>query len=249
MVLVPAGRFLMGSGHVSDELPTHIDSISSFHMDATEVTQGDYDTLMGVNPSDFTGDPRQPVEEVTWFDAVLYCNARSKRDHLDTDYSYSSVTGTPGNGCTNLGSLVIDLAKTGYHLPTEAQWEYACRSGSGTDYSWGRNYPPASDTDTLALDSNAVWIHDSPEEPAPVGSRKPNAFRLYDMTGNVWEWCNDWYGSYSTATMVNPIGPDTGSYRVLRGGSWSSDAIYLRSSCRVNVDPSTGAGAGFRCVR
>jgi formylglycine-generating enzyme required for sulfatase activity len=219
-------------------------------MDTTEVTQVDYQALMLVNPSYFTGDSLRPVETVTWFDAVLYCNKRSKRDSLDTVYSYTSVTVTPGNGCTALGGLANDFTKNGYRLPTEAEWEYACRAGSTTDYYWGKNYPQTTSADTLAIESSAVCFYNSPTGTQPVATKKPNAWGLYDMSGNVWEWCNDWYGSYSSGSQTDPTGPSTGTYRVLRGGSWNFNVLDLCSAARFGGAPVNRLNYnGFRCVR
>ncbi|MBN2038156.1 MAG: formylglycine-generating enzyme family protein, partial [Chitinispirillaceae bacterium] len=187
MKLITGGTFFMGSTNgYSVELPVHSVTVSAFYMDTTEVTQADYRALMGVNPSYFTGDSLRPVEYITWFDAVLYCNARTKADGKDTVYSYTSVSGTPGDSCTALGGLAVDFAKSGYRLPTEAEWEYACRAGSTTDYYWGGSYPPATAADTLAVDNNAVWRHNSNFSTARVGTKLANAFGLYDMSGNVW---------------------------------------------------------------
>jgi len=236
--------------------PVHRVTVSSFYMDTTDVTQASYQALMGVNPSYFdTGAmaPRKPVESMTWFDAVLYCNARSKHDGTDTVYSYTSVTGTPGNGCSGLGSLTISMSKSGYRLPTEAEWEYACRAGSTTDYYWGQSYPPQTAADTAQISAHAWWYNNTPYGTKPVATKPANAFGLYDMSGNVWQWCNDWYGSYSSGSQTDPMGAASGSYRVLRGGSWDCnyDLVILRSAYRgVNVPVNReNGGSGFRCVR
>jgi formylglycine-generating enzyme required for sulfatase activity len=225
-------------------------------MDTTEVTQADYLTLMGVNPSyftGFTGDSLRPVEEVTWYDAVLYCNKRSKRDGRDTVYSYTSVTGTPGNGCEALDGLAIDFAKNGYRLPTEAEWEYACRAGTTTDYYWNKNYPPITTSDSAAIYENAIWYDNAFDETAQVATQKANAWGLYDMAGNVWEWCNDnWSNSYTSGSQTDPTGPATGNFRVLRGGSFEKSDYYLQSASRRDGAPFEAGGghvAGFRCVR
>ena len=219
MVQIPGGTFQMGSTDMnfSDEQPVHSVTISPFLMDVTDVMQADYQTLMGVNPSYFTGVPQRPVEQVTWFDAVLYCNARSRHDGYDTVYWYSSITGTPGNGCSNLGNLTMDFTQHGYRLPTEAEWEYACRAGTTTDFYWGASYPPLTASDTAAIDANAVWWHNSPDSTQPVAGKLANAWGLYDMAGNVWQWCNDWYGGYGSSSQSDPTGPSSGTYRVMRG--------------------------------
>jgi formylglycine-generating enzyme required for sulfatase activity len=249
MIKIPAGSFMMGSldvvgapdEYIADEHPQHEVTLDSFYMDVTEVTQGDYEKLMRVNPSSFKGELNRPVEYVTWFDAVLYCNARSKRDGLDSVYSYTSIDGRAGNGCTELEGLEEDFSRNGYRLPTEAEWEYACRAGTKTHYYWGDG-----------IVGDYCWYKEnSKNETHPVGGKKPNAWGLNDMSGNVWEWCNDWYGSYSaTSETTNPTGPTSGRYRVLRGGSWHVNFDYLRSAARNYNDTHYRYGnLGFRCVR
>ena len=232
------------------EQPVHSVTLSSFYMDTTEVIQGDYFALMGVNPSYFPSD-LWPVETVTWFDAVLYCNKRSKCDGLDTVYSYASVMGAPGNGCVALSGLAVDFAKNGYRLPTDAEWEYACRAGSTMDYYWGRSFPPTTLDDTLTIDSNAVWRHNAGGMTQAVAGKKPNAFGLYDMAGNVMEWCNDWHGVYDSTAQTDPTGPSSGSYRVTRGGCYDDNSgSQERSTYRGNYLPTSREKFyGFRCVR
>ena len=250
---IPGGTFQMGSADTTfkDEQPVHTVSISTFFMDARPVTQKSFKRLMNFNPSHYTEDSLHPVEMVSWFDAVLYCNARSKRHGLDTVYSYTSVTknADTGKSCSGLGDLTIDFARNGFRLPTEAEYEYACRAGTTTEYYWGGSYPLRTRADTLAIDSNAVWYHNSQNGTEPVGSRKPNAWGLYDMSGNVWEWCNDWYDSYDSSSHMDPTGPSTGSKRVLRGVSWG-DSRFLRAANRSCDLPNVRNDYfGFRCVR
>ncbi len=260
---VPAGTYQMGSSSANigginssaDEQPQHAVTLDQFHIDTTEVTQADYASLMIVNPSSQLGDSTLPVENVTWFDAVLYCNARSKKEGYDTVYSYTSVAGDPGAGCTNLANLADSMSKNGYRLPTEAEWEYACRAGDTADFYWNLTYPPLTHGDTAQFDSNAVWFHNSPSgADSAVATKKPNKFGLYDMSGNVSEWCNDWFSStyYVISPSVNPTGPTTATgVRVFRGGSSSDfNLTDLRSAYRTGLSPSSRSGTiGFRCVR
>jgi formylglycine-generating enzyme required for sulfatase activity len=275
MRLIPGGTFQMGSesqdmpcsGCSWGEQPVHSVTLSPFYMDTVEVTQGDFKALMKVNPSNFQESPMNPVERVTWFDAVLYCNARSKRDGFDTVYRFTAIFGQPGqgigdDGCRKFAGLKINFSRNGYRLPTEAEWEYACRAGTTTEYYWGRNYLSLTDADTLTIDSNAVWFHnlfvyrDSKLfATMPVASKKPNAWGLYDMAGNVWEWCHDYNGSYSAEAQTDPVGPDTANSRIVRGGSWcdhidSYDFRFLRSAFRSSDFPDSRTSyRGFRCVR
>jgi formylglycine-generating enzyme required for sulfatase activity len=257
MVPVPAGAFLMGSIKGSDEQPLRSVTLSAFKMATTDVTQEMYQAVMGVNPSYFSGDTSRlrPVEYVTWYDAVLFCNALSRAAGRDSVYAYTAVTGTPGDGCSDLAGIGCDASRNGFRLPTEAEWEYACRAGSTADYYWGGSYPLAAPADTADMDSNAVWSHNSPNMTLPVGSARPNAWGLYDMSGNVLQWCNDWYGPYPGAAQTDPAGPAGGSLRVLRGGSYYLDdnGYTLRSACRGSMSPDARYRffnvTGFRVVR
>ncbi len=224
--------------------PVHSVTVGTFAMSQTLVTQGQYQAVMDTDPAYFRGltTAANPVEEVSWYDAALFCNALSKSVGLDTVYKYNGTIDS---------SVLIDSTGNGYRLPTEAEYEYAYRSGTTTDYYWGRNYPPQTSGDTLAIDSNAVWYLNSPNGPQPVATRKPNAFGLYDISGNLWEWCNDWYGSYSDSSQVNPTGPAGGTHRVLRGGSWYGTYVAddLAASYRVGNDPADRYDLyGFRVV-
>lgn len=271
MVLIQAKdvSFQMGSsGNLDNEQPVHTVTFSAdFWMDTTEVTQVDYEAVMSQAYTAYTTpswhDPyglgtRYPAYYVTWGDAALYCNARSLRDGLDTVYTYSAIVGTPGNMC-ELTNAAYDLTKSGYRLPTEAQWEFAARGGTTTDFSWGKDFDPYPETssDTTEVNNHAVWYMNAwqygAEEPEfgthQVASKLPNAYRLYDMAGNLYEWCNDWYGDYSSGPVTDPTGPTTGDWRCTRGGSWGNHTQYLRSSNRTFFIPDyTYYFIGFRAV-
>ncbi|KMQ52094.1 protein of unknown function DUF323 [Chitinispirillum alkaliphilum] len=256
MVRIPAEseNFIMGNDSTGQYL--NVSFTYDFWMDSVPVTQYNYQKLMGKNPSRFAGDLNRPVENVTWFDAALYCNERSKRDNLDTVYIYSEVeykTDSLGNySAVNLVDLSIDLNSNGYRLPTEAEWEYACRGGTQTTFFWGN-----SDEEHI-ISRYAVWNFNSwvlgkgdpLYGPNPVGSKKPNQFGLYDMVGNVWEWCNDWWDKYPISNEIDPTGPDSGLVRIMRGGTWRSMPRSLSSFHRSDAAPDfRDKYTGFRAVR
>lgn len=264
MKLIPAkdSSFQMGSSDgPSDEKPVHSVRFShDYWMDSVEVTQGVYEGVMRdvYNAYDTPLWTNKlglgefyPVYNINWYDAVLYCNALSKQKGFDTVYSYSGLTGIPGNGCV-LNDVVIQYEKKGFRLPTEAEWEYACRAGSRTDYFWG------SDASFSIVDLYAVYSNNSEikGEHSPeygthiVATKKANTFGLYDMSGNVWEWCGDWHSAhyYGESSEVSPIGPVKGVKRVVRGGNWISGSSYLRSSQRLSDSPEYQYIGGFRVV-
>ena len=231
----------MGQPGVAD--PVHqVRFTYNFFMDTTEVTQGDYSSLMSLTYPGYEDPPwpngvgsNYPAYSFNWYDAVLYCNARSKSEGLDTVYIFTSITGTPGNGSI-LSNVVIDYTKTGYRMPTEAEWEYACRAGTKTDYYWG----------TGNIDNYAWYNVNSNDSAHPVCEKLPNGYGLYDMSGNVNESCNDWFGGYSSDLQEDPVGPSSGSERIIRGGPWGGGASWLRSASRDWAIPE--AGAGLRVV-
>ena len=211
MVLIPAGTFSMGDSTGREDETPHSVSVSSFYLDKVPVTQEAYAKVMGVNPSKHK-DPKCPVERTQWTDAVRFCNKCSELEEL-----------TP---CYNLDTWECNFAANGYRLPTEAEWEYACRAGSTGKYSFGdaeENLP------------QYAWLKPhSLGKPQPVGQKLPNRWGLFDMHGNVWQWCNDWHSEtyYKESPKVEPRGPATGKMRVLRGGSWDSDPNKCRAAYR-----------------
>jgi formylglycine-generating enzyme required for sulfatase activity len=226
LVLLPKGTFQMGSpieeaGADDDEAQHQVTISKDYYLGVTEVTQGQYEKVMGTNPSHFqkrvirkSDSSMYPVEQVSWEDAVEFCK---KLSDLPEEKAAGRV----------------------YRLPTEAEWEYACRAGSKTAYSFGES------SESLA---DYAWFDgNSNNQTHPVGEKKANAWGLYDMHGNVWEWCSDWYGEYPKGAVSDPVGPREGSDRVHRGGSWSGVAALCRSARRGGGDPSNRFNdIGFR---
>jgi len=234
VIPVPAGSFTMGDedGEV-DETPHEV-YVDSFFIDKNLVTQEEFEKVMRENPSRWK-EPKNPVEQVRWSDAVKYCNTRSRLEGFQP--------------CYDLTTWKCDFSANGYRLPTEAEWEYACRAGTETSYSFG---------DSKGKLRNFAWFKDnSGRRPRPAGQKLPNPWGIYDMHGNVWEWCNDFYqvDYYQTSPKKNPKGPETGETKVLRGGGWNSKAEDCRSSYRYNENPGYSDVCfgydiyGFRCVR
>lgn len=234
MILLPGGEFTMGDekGEV-DEVP-HKVNLSPFYIDKYLVTQAEYEKVMGNNPSRWTG-RNNPVEQIRWSDAVRYCNARSRLEGLQP--------------CYDLDHWTCDFGMEGYRLPTEAEWEYACRAGTSTTYFFGDNSTKLS---------NFAWFKDNAgQRPRPVGRKLPNPFGLFDMLGNVWQWCNDFYqvDYYEVSPEQDPRGPESGENKVVRGGSWAAEADHCRSSFRYYENPSYTDVCfgydiyGFRCVK
>jgi formylglycine-generating enzyme required for sulfatase activity len=235
MVLLPGGTFLMGSADgKADEAPAHEVFVGAFLIDRTEVTQEQYGKLVLGNPSHFKG-PDRPVEQIAWADAALYCNLRSRAEGLEPCYDEATAR--------------CNFQAGGYRLPTEAEWEYACRAGSAAEHPFG--------PDPRDLKQHAWYAENAGKKTQPVAQKKPNAWGLCDMQGNVAEWCNDVYdaGYYRSSPAANPRGPDDGEKYVLRGGSWTTGAECCRPAARAGENPGfqdacfARDAIGFRCVR
>ena len=218
LVPIPAGEFMMGHAESAgiDQTKHLVRITKPFHLGAFEVTQEQYEKVMGKNPSDSKG-PTNPVENVSWDDAVEFCR---KLSELPEEKAAGHV----------------------YRLPTEAEWEYACRAGTTTKFSFG--------DDESRFGQHAWFDENSGEKTHPVGEKKPNAWGLYDMHGNVSEWCQDWHGDYPSEPVTDPTGPTTGSLRVNRGGSWGSVAWSCQSGFREGYYPTNRySSLGFRVAR
>jgi len=204
--LIPAGTFTMGDGDDAHDVTL----TKPFKMGVHEVTQAQYEQVMGVNPSKYKG-ADNPVETVSWEDAVEFCR---KLSELPAEKAAGNV----------------------YRLPTEAEWEYACRAGTTTKYSFG--------DDESDFGEYGWYRENSGRTTHQVGSKLPNAWGLYDMYGNVWEWCQDWHGDYPSGAVTDPAGATSGSDRVIRGGGWNDPAVDCRSASRYRIIPSVRVSSG-----
>ncbi len=232
-VLIPAGEFDMGSTDSKDEQPIHRVRITQpMWVGMTPVTQAQYQVVMGRNPSNFKGNNRRPVDQVSWFDAIDFCNKLSQRVGRQRCYGIRS-------------SDVQRLDGSGFRLPTEAEWEYFCRAG-------GCRYRFSFGSDETFLTDYGWYGTNSGSATHPVGKKKPNAFGLHDVHGNVWEWCEDWYQEayYQTSPPDDPQGPKQNcEYRVLRGGSWSNSSSYSCCAYRDKESPNDRRyDVGFRVL-
>jgi formylglycine-generating enzyme required for sulfatase activity len=209
-VWIPAGEFMMGSsGGEANEQPIHKVHLDGFWMGKYEVTQGQWKALMYDNPAKFKNGDNYPVEQINWGDTLDFIVELNKR------------------------------SKDHFRLPTEAEWEYACRAGTP-----GQRYGELRDI---------AWFNENSKgHTHPVGQKKPNAWGLHDMLGNVWEWCQDWYAEnyYATSPLENPGGPSSSFFRAFRGGSWQGIPQRIRSACRFGGGPSSRVDIlGFRLAR
>jgi len=247
MVSLPGGTFNMGSDYVNntgkkekvnvfypDEQPVHKVTLSPFSISTTEITQGQYKALTGKNPSTFQGDDNLPVTNVSADQALLFCNLLSVSAGLEPCYDEKTKS--------------CDFTKNGFRLPTEAEWEYACRAGKTTHFNTGNTEKD--------LDRAGWYISNSGGKTHPVAQKEPNAWGIYDMHGNVFEFCYDafdeakGYGNYTPEPVTDPKGYDNFNLRIMRGGGWFSEPSDCRSATRSNF--WTGGGnyyIGFRVVK
>ncbi len=245
MLFVEGGTFQMGSNDGdSDEQPVHSVTLSDFYIGKYEVMQAEYAAVMDTNPSYFDGDSL-PVEQVSWYDAIEYCNALSVAEGL-TPYYTIDITAEDANNTSPEDdvrwSVTCNTASKGYRLPTEAEWEYAARGGNESQvyiYSGSNTH------------GYVAWYDENSNNTThTVGTKAANELGIHDMSGNVWEWCWDWNDTYSSAVATNPQGAETGEDRVVRGGSWYDSGNYCRSAYRSGgVASLGGSGLGFRVAR
>ena len=228
MAWIKPGTFIMGSrtdepGRASDEGPQTVVTLTKgFWMGVHEVTQSEYQNVIGSNPSYFTGDSNRPVEQVSWSSATNYCLVLTLSERT-------------------AGRIPVGW---GYRLPTEAEWEYVCRAGPRTT-----RYCYDDDLNATALGNYAWYLTNAASTTHPAGQKLANPWGMMDMHGNVWEWCQDWYGTYPGGSVTDPQGAIFGLGRVTRGGSWGSAPVYCRSAQRADYGPSDAFNLfGFRVV-
>lgn len=251
-VLIKGGSFQMGSPdsepwRSEDELQ-HTVTVSDFYMSKYELTQKEYEDITGNNPSNFSGE-NLPVENISWLDAVAYCNARSEKEGLTPVYTIDGQ------------NVSWNRSADGYRLPTEAEWEYACRAGTTTpfymesspsdkDANYYGHYPYEIEDNYFSQGNLEVKPGEYRETTVSVDSFSENPYGLYNMHGNVSEWVWDYYGAYSTDSQTDPTGPETGTLRVYRGGGWNDFAKNMRSAYRATLEQDHGSfNIGIRLVR
>lgn len=251
-VLISGGTFQMGSPEdeawrLEDETQ-HTVTVSDFYMSIYELTQAEYQEIMGENPSSFSGDDL-PVENVSWLDAIRYCNARSEKEGLTPAYTIDGQT------------ITWNRSADGYRLPTEAEWEYACRAGTATPFNtensisaeeanYYGHYPYEIEDNYFSQENLTTKPGEYRQTTVAVDSFSPNAWGLYNMHGNVGEWVWNYYGAYDTETPDNPTGAMTGTLRVYRGGGWNDFAKNMRSAYRATLAEDKGSfNIGIRLVR
>jgi formylglycine-generating enzyme required for sulfatase activity len=249
---IPAGSFSMGCtpgdpNCQSNESPVRTVTLSAFQIGETEVTQEQWQTVMGSSPGYFayTSCISCPVEQVSWNDAVVFCNRLSEAKGLTpcyyTDAGFTQVYGKSGSNWSlpNSGTVYWNPSARGYRLPTEAEWEYAARGGNTTNIYSGSNN----------IDEVAWYVDNAPNGTKPVKGKLPNGYALYDLSGNVWEWVWDWFASYPSSPETNPKGPSSGELRIFRGGSWGSLPPGIRPAFRSGRSPGHREFiVGFRIV-
>ena len=250
-VLIKGGSFQMGSPESeawrSADETQHSVTVSDFYMSKYELTQKEYEEIMGNNPSNFLGETL-PVENVSWLDAVAYCNARSEKENLTPVYTIDGQ------------NVSWDRSSNGYRLPTEAEWEYACHAGTTTPFymenspsaeeaNYYGHYPYEIEDNYFSQGNLQVQPGEYRQTTVPVDSFSENPYGLYNMHGNVSEWVWDYYSEYSTEAQTDPAGPASGTLRVYRGGGWNDFAKNMRSAYRATLEQNKGSfNLGIRLV-
>ena len=239
MIHIDGGTFNNGSSDVT---------VSSFYIDKYEITQSGFQSVMGKNPSNFPEVVNAPVEFVSWFDAIVYCNLRSMNEGFTPCYSYSTYGTDPStwpagwNSDANHTSVNCNWTANGYRLPTEMEWLFAARGGN---YTHNYTYSGSNDMSTVGW-----WSANSGGTTREVGTRQPNELGIYDLSGNVWEWNWDWCGTYLSGSVTDYRGAASGTCRVMCGGGWRDGASYCAVAYVSGNDPYFQFYyGGFRVVR
>ncbi len=254
MVLIPGGTFEMGctaeQTNCQDELPVHTVTLSDFYLGVFEITQDEWESIMGYNPSTFNDcGGTCPVEQISWYETIVYCNSLSIQQGLTPVYIINGSTdpdiwGPPPVFNPSWDAVIANFSANGYRLPTEAEWEYAARAGGGA--------PQTLFSGSNNLNEVGWWDQNAGGTTHPVGGLQPNAFGLFDMSGNVYEWIWDWYDGnyYANSPPNNPTGPPNGIFRLRRSGSWSDPPAFCRVADRdTSIPGATNAAFGFRIAR
>lgn len=252
LILINGGTYLMGSPETEMQRETdevqHEVTVSDFSIGRYEVTQKEYEEVMGENPSNFEGE-NLPVENVTWYDAIEYCNKLSEKERLTPVYTIDGE------------NVSWDRSANGYRLPTEAEWEYAARAGTTTPFNtensisdeeanYYGHYPYGIEENYFTQENLETEPGQYRQTTVEVDSFAPNKWGLYNIHGNVEEWCFDYYGAYDLENTDNPSGPTTGTLRINRGGGWNDYAKHLRCAYRASTTPDQKmSNIGFRVVR
>ena len=252
LILINGGTYLMGSPETEMQRETdevqHEVTVSDFYIGRYEVTQKEYEEVMGENPSNFEGE-NLPVENVTWYDAIEYCNKLSEKERLTPVYTIDGE------------NVSWDRSANGYRLPTEAEWEYAARAGTTTPFNtensisdeeanYYGHYPYGIEENYFTQENLETEPGQYRQTTVEVDSFSPNKWGLYNIHGNVAEWCFDYYGAYDLENTDNPSGPTTGTLRINRGGGWNDYAKHLRCAYRASTTPDQKmSNIGFRVVR
>lgn len=250
-VFIEGGTFQMGSPETeswrSDDETQHTVTVSDFYMSQYEITQAEYEEIIGSNPSNFSGS-NLPVENLSWLDAAAYCNARSEKEGLTPVYTIDGQ------------NVSWDRSANGYRLPTEAEWEYACRAGTSTPFNtqtsisaeeanYYGHYPYMIEDNYFSQANLDTQPGEYRQTTVAVDSFSPNTFGLYNMHGNVGEWVWDYYGAYSLEEETDPSGPSSGTLRVYRGGGWNDFAKNMRSAYRATLaQDKSSFNIGIRLV-
>ena len=254
LAFVQGGTYQMGdhfSEGYSDEFPVHSVTVSDYYIGATEITQSEWALYMSADTYNYGVGDDYPVYYVSWYEIMVYCNKRSVAEGITPCYLINGSTnpddwgGVPTSDNSTWNAVVCNWDANGYRLPTEAEWEYASRGGIHNEDNY--HYSGWNTIDIVAWYDGNNYIDGS----KPVGTKSPNQLEIYDMSGNLYEWCWDWYGDYQSDAQNDPTGATSGTYRVLRGGYWGDSDYYCRIASRNYDDPCHNSVIvfGFRVVR